>query len=147
MKKHGVYRLFFQEYIDCFFSNIIHRCFLSNCLKLMWNCSQTITGDSHVIHSSSDALKLFFISDMLCCNINDRLTPSVQKVLELIPAHSYMHQNSLGCNLCQLNSSTSKTRNLTSFDVGTFHNMLFRRRDLPLCSWDKWVDQLSLLLL
>lgn len=36
---------------------------------------------------------------MLSCNISDRLTPSVQKVPELIPAHNYMHQNSLGCNI------------------------------------------------
>lgn len=66
----------------------------------MWNSSQTVTDDSHVIHSVSGALyfTFFLISDMLSCNINDRLTPSVQKVLELVPAHSYMHQNSLACN-------------------------------------------------
>lgn len=84
---------------------------------------------------------------MLSNNINDRLTPSVQKVLGHIPAHSYMHQNSLGCNLSYLNSSISRTRNVTSCDVEAFQNMLFRKRDLPLCSWEKWVDQLSHLLL
>lgn len=41
----------------------------------------------------------------------------------------------------------SRTRNVTRCHVGAFQNMLVWRRDLPLCSWDKWVDQLSLLLL
>lgn len=114
----------------------------------MWNCSRTLTDNSCVIHNVSGALYFFFISDMLSCNINDRLTPSVQKGLELLPAHIYKHQNnSLGCNLSWLNSSTSRTRNVTSCDGGAFHNMLFGRRDLPLCSWDKWVDQVWLLLL
>lgn len=38
-------KAFVLEYIDCFISNIIYRCFLRVYLKLMWNCSQTITYD------------------------------------------------------------------------------------------------------